>query len=155
MKETFLSWFLNVLTINLSMLIVGLFLMGLNPNVYEVAERIARNVEVDPQMLSTLKNWKYIWSMKPGAKFETSMLGPMGFLVALFKIQIGQGYSKSCRFVGRHFITTFLTIIFIGVFRKIKCDKNRHLLGFIPHTYFCIFDSFTNIFTSFRNTVIY
>ena len=34
----------------------------------------------------------------------------------------------------------------IGVFRK-KRDKNGHLLGFVPHTYFFLFDTFTNICT--------
>ena len=29
-----------------------------------------------------------------------------------------------------------------------KHDKNGHLLGFVPHTYFCVFGPFTNIFTS-------
>ena len=36
-----------------------------------------------------------------------------------------------------------------GVFCK-KRDKNRNLLGFVPHTYFYLFDPFTNICTSYR-----
>ena len=31
-----------------------------------------------------------------------------------------------------------------GVFRK-KRDKNGHLFGFVPHTYFFLFEPFTNI----------
>ena len=34
-------------------------------------------------------------------------------------------------------------------------EKNGHLLGFIPHTYFCLFDPFTNICTLFRNNLLY
>ena len=41
-----------------------------------------------------------------------------------------------------------------GVFCQ-KRDKNQHLLGFVPHMYFCLFDPFTNICTLFRNTVLY
>ena len=36
-----------------------------------------------------------------------------------------------------------------------KYDKNEHLLGFVPHMYFCLFDLFTNICNSFRNTLMY
>ena len=39
-------------------------------------------------MISKLKNAKSILSMDPGDKFETSMLGTQGGLVALVKIQI-------------------------------------------------------------------
>ena len=40
------------------------------------------------------------------------------------------------------------------VFRK-KCDKNRHLLGFIPHTYFFLFGLFINICTYFIRTLLH
>ena len=42
----------------------------------------------------------------------------------------------------------------MGVFRK-KRDKNGHLLGFVPHTYFILFDLFMNICTLFRSTLLY
>ena len=59
--------------------------MDVNPKGYEVEEHIATKVEVNPRMLSTLKNAKYIWIMKPGANFETSVVGPLGILVALVR----------------------------------------------------------------------
>ena len=31
-----------------------------------------------------------------------------------------------------------------------KHDNNGHLLGFVPHVYFCLFDPFSIICTSFR-----
>ena len=40
------------------------------------------------------------------------------------------------------------------VLRK-KRDKNGHLLGFVPHKYFFLFDPLANICTSFRNTLLY
>ena len=36
-----------------------------------------------------------------------------------------------------------------------KCDKNGPFWLFIPHTYFSIFELFMNIFTSFRNNILY
>ena len=59
---------------------------------YDVADHIATDFEVNPRMISTLKNAKSICSMNPEAKFEISMVGNLGFLVALFRIQKGQGY---------------------------------------------------------------
>ena len=56
-----------------------------NPKGYEVAEHTAKTIEVNPWMISTLKKEKSIWSMKPGANFETSVVGPLGILVALVK----------------------------------------------------------------------
>ena len=38
--------------------------------------------------------------MKPGEIFETSMVGPLGILVALFRRQIVQGSSNSGIFGG-------------------------------------------------------
>ena len=93
MNATFLSWFLNVVTINFRISRGGRLLLDGNPKGYEVAEHIATKVEVNPRMLSTLKNAKSIWSMNPGGKFETSVVGPLEILVALVKRQIGQGFS--------------------------------------------------------------
>ena len=42
----------------------------------------------------------------------------------------------------------------VGVFCEKKSDTNGHLLGFVPHTYFFLFDPFTNIFTLFRNILL-
>ena len=36
-----------------------------------------------------------------------------------------------------------------------KCDKNEHLLGFIPQTYFFLFVLFINICTFFRINLLY
>ena len=69
--------------------------MGGNPKVCEVGEHIAIKVEVNPRMLSTLKEGKFIWSTKKGGNFETSVVGPLVILVALVKRQIVQGYFKS------------------------------------------------------------
>ena len=49
-----------------------------NPKGYEVAEHIATKVEVNPRMISTLKNAKSIRSMNLGGDFETSVVGPLG-----------------------------------------------------------------------------
>ena len=38
---------------------------------------------------------------------------------------------------------------------SVKRDKNRHLLGFVPHTYLCLFENYRGIFTSFINTLLY
>ena len=112
MNATFLSWFLNVVTRNLRMSIVGRLLLDGNPKGYEVAEHIAKTVEVNPWMISTLKNAKSIWSMNPGANFDTSVVGPLGILSDLVKRQIGQGSSNSGRFYGRHYMSPFLAICF-------------------------------------------
>ena len=50
--------------------------------------------------------------MKPGANFETSVVGPLGILVALVKKQIGQGSYNSGRFSGRPPMIPFLAIRF-------------------------------------------
>ena len=50
--------------------------------------------------------------MKPGANFETSVVVPLGILVALVKRKIGQVYSKSGGFAGIPSVSTFLAIIF-------------------------------------------
>ena len=86
-----------------------------NPKGYEVAYHIATKVEVNPRMLSALKNAKIILSMNPGENFQTSVVGPLEILVALVKRQIGQGYSNSGRFSGRTSISPFLAIRFIRV----------------------------------------
>ena len=50
--------------------------------------------------------------MNPGANFDTSVVGPLGILVAFVKIQIGQGSSNSGRFSERPSMSTFLAIRF-------------------------------------------
>ena len=77
MNATFLSLFINVVTRNFRMSRGGRLLMDENKKGYEVAEHIATKVEGNPRMISTLKNAKYIWSMNPGANFETSVVGPL------------------------------------------------------------------------------
>ena len=109
---TFLSWFLNVFTINVRESRVRHFLLDGNPKWYEVEEHIATKVEANIQMLSTFKNKKSIWSMNPGANFDASMVGPLVILVALVNIEMGQVSSKSRRFVGRHSMSPFLPVHF-------------------------------------------
>ena len=53
--------------------------------------------------------------MNLGANVETSVVGPLGIVVALAMIQIGQGYSNSGRFDGRPSMSPFLAIHFIMV----------------------------------------
>ena len=114
-NETFLSWFLNVVTKYFRMSRGRCLLLYENPKGYEVAQHIDKKFDVNPQMLSTLKNAKSIWSMNPGAKFETSIVGPLGIIVALVMIQIGKGYSNSGRFTGITSMIPFLAIRFIMV----------------------------------------
>ena len=42
----------------------------------------------------------------------------------------------------------------LEVFRE-KMLQNKHSLGFVLHTYFRLFNSFTNICTLFRNNILY
>ena len=53
--------------------------------------------------------------MNPGENFETSVVGPLGVLVSLFKRKIGQGSSNSGRFSGRPSMSPFLAIRFSQV----------------------------------------
>ena len=79
---------------NLLILIrVGIFLLDRKPNLYDVAEHIATKVEVNPQMLLTLKNVKSILIINLGENFETPMVGTLNALNALVKGQIGKGSS--------------------------------------------------------------
>ena len=55
MNTGFLSWFFNVLNRNFIISRGESFLLDENPKGYEVTEYISTNVEVNPQMLSTLK----------------------------------------------------------------------------------------------------
>ena len=88
-------------------------LLGGNPNGYEVAEHIAKTVEVNPRMISTLKTHKIHLNHKPReGGVETSVVGPLGILVALVRRKIGQGYSKSGIFFGRPYMSPFLVIHF-------------------------------------------
>ena len=113
------------------MSIGGRLLLYGNPNGYEVAEHIDTKVQVYPQMLSTLKNDKSIWSMNPGEDFETSVVGPLGILVALVKRYIGQGSSNSGRFFGRPSMSRFLAIrlsLVIETWPKTPMNKLRDSL---------------------------
>ena len=112
MNATFLSWFLNVVKINFRISRGGRLILDGIPKGHEVAEHISTKVEVNPRMLSTLKNEKSIWSMNPGANFETSVVGPLEILVALVKRQIGKGYSNSGIFSRRPSKSPFLAINF-------------------------------------------
>ena len=136
-NATFLSWFLNVVTRNFKMPRGGSLLLYGNPKGYEVAEHIATTVEVNPRMLSKLKNSKVIWSMNPGANFETSVVRSLGILVALVKRQIGQGYSNSGIFSGRPSMSPFIAICFSLV---IETWPKRWWISWevffkIPHTF--------------------
>ena len=73
---------------------VRCLLLGRSPKGYEVAEHMVTKVEVNMRMILTLKNAKSISSMIPGAKFDTSMIGPMDILFDLVMIKIGQGSFK-------------------------------------------------------------
>ena len=50
--------------------------------------------------------------MKPGAKFETPMVVPLGISISLVNKQIGQVSSKSGKFVAKTYMSTFLVISF-------------------------------------------
>ena len=115
MNASFLSWFLNLVTRNLKVSRGGRLLLNGNPKGYEVAEHITTKFEVNPRMLSKLKNEKSIWSMNPGVNVETSVVGPLGILFALVNIHIGKGSSNSGRFSGRPSKRPFLAILFILV----------------------------------------
>ena len=110
MNSNLLSWLLNVVKINVMIWRGGRLLLYGNPKGYEAAEHIYTKFEVHTQMISTFKNKESIWSMNPGENYKTSIVGPMGILVALVKRKIGQGYSKSWRFSGRPYIITFIFI---------------------------------------------
>ena len=71
------------MTINLRVSIGGCLLLDGNPKGYEVEEHILKKFKVNPQMLSTSKNEKFIWSIKPGGIFETSVVGPLGIFIFL------------------------------------------------------------------------
>ena len=109
---TFLSWFLNIVTRSLRMSGCGSLLLAGIPKGYEVTEHISTKVEVNQQMISALKNQKSIWSMNRRAKFETSLVVPLGISVALVNTQIGKSYSKSGRSSGRPSMSPFLVINF-------------------------------------------
>ena len=139
MNETFLSWFLNVVTINFRTSRGGRLLLGGNPKDYEVAEHIATKVEVNPRMFSTLKKAKSIWSMKPRGNFDISVVGPMGIVFAFVKRKIWRGYSKSGIFYCRPYMSTFLVVSFSLVIETCPkrwriiwerfCFKSSHTVG--------------------------
>ena len=129
MNATFLSWFINVVTRNFRVIRGGHWLLDGDPKGYEVAEHIAKRVEVNIRMISTLKNEKSIWSMNAGGNFETSVVVLLGILVALVKRQIGQGSSDSERFSGRPSMSSSLDIFFSWVMERwtkrwwISCER--------------------------------
>ena len=112
---TFLSLFINVVTINLRISRGGRLLMDGNRKLYEKSEHIAKKVGVNSRMLSTSKNAKFIWSMNSEEKIEASVVGPLVILIALVKRQIGQSYSKLGIFSGRPSMSPFLAIRFFMV----------------------------------------
>ena len=61
--------FLNIVTSNLIILIGGHLLLGGKPKGYEVERHIVTKVEVDPQMLSTLKKIKIHLKHEPRRNF--------------------------------------------------------------------------------------
>ena len=115
MNTTFLSWLINEVTINFRISRGGIFLLDRNTKGDELSYHITTKVEVNPRMLSILKNEKSIWIMNPGANFETSKVGTMGILFALFITHIGQGCYNSGRFYGRpsksHFIAIHFSLV--------------------------------------------
>ena len=115
MNITFLSWFLDVVTRSFSMSRGGRLHKERNLKGYEVGEHISTKVEVNPQMLSTLKKGKYIGSMKQIETFDISVVGPLEIFVALVKIKIGQVYSNSGVFCGKPSMSPFLAIRFSPV----------------------------------------
>ena len=112
MNAVFLSLFLNVVTRNFRMSRSGRLLLDGNPKGYEISEHIATKVEVNQRMLSTLKNEKFMWSMKPLEHFDISVVVTLVISVDLVKRKIGQGCSKSGRFYGRPSISPFFAISF-------------------------------------------
>ena len=60
MNANFLSLFLNIVTIKFSASRGGRLLMDGNPKGCEVAEHIATKFELNPWMISTFKNEKFI-----------------------------------------------------------------------------------------------
>ena len=70
MNETFLSYFLNVVKINLRVSRDGYFLLDVNSKGYEVSKYIDTKVEVNPRMLSTLKKRKINIKHDPRGGFQ-------------------------------------------------------------------------------------
>ena len=60
MKATFLFWFINVVTRNMSVSIDSILILDRNPKVYEVDENIYTKLELNPQMLLTSNKSKSI-----------------------------------------------------------------------------------------------
>ena len=118
MNATFLSWFLNAVTINMRMSRGGRLLLDVNPKGHELSEYISTKVEVNPRMLSTLKIKQSIWIMSPGGNFEVSVVGPLGILFALLKRKICRGSYKSGRFVGIPSMSPIPAICFSLVINK-------------------------------------
>ena len=109
MDKTWLNLLFNVVTSNFKISRGGILLLDGNPNGYDLAEYTTKKVDANIQMISTLKNTKYVWSMKSGSKFDTSMVVPMGMLVDLVNSPIGKNYSKS----GKYVVTPFMRTLFV------------------------------------------
>ena len=62
--------------------------MGRKTNIYDVEEHKVTKVKLNPWVLSTLKNSKYIWRMKAGATFDKSIVEPLVILSYLVNRQV-------------------------------------------------------------------
>ena len=85
---------MNPVTIHLKIPRGGRLILDGNPTGYEVAEHTATKVEVNPWITSTPKK-KIHLKHESREGFETSVVGPLGVLVALVKRQTGHVSSKS------------------------------------------------------------
>ena len=74
MKATFLYLLLNEVTRNFKKSIVGIFIMYIKKNVYDVDDNIATKSEVNQWMLSTLENAKSILIVKIGETLKHQWL---------------------------------------------------------------------------------
>ena len=76
------------------------------------------------------------------------------FLLALSEVNANL---RGHHFVGMEAVSPILELMrlfsgnLIKAYSTKKRDKNGHLFGFVPHKYFCLFDPFTNMFTSSIN----
>ena len=86
-----------------------------NPKGYKLVYYVTTKVEVNPWMLSTLKNAKIHLKHEPRGGVEATMVAFLGILFGLVNRKIGHVYSNSGKFSGRHFMSPFLVIIFILV----------------------------------------
>ena len=90
----------------------GRLILDIDTKGCEVAEQTSKKVEVNPQMLSTLKKWRIHTEHEPRGNFESSVVRPLGILTSLVKRQIGYSYYKSGIFYGRPSMSPFIYILF-------------------------------------------